>query len=535
MEATTFLTLVENLTGTPVKEVTARELTLLEGRLDDAHPIDCSELNELLLLVNKDRVERPFFRHFFPAECKIADLPAAVQRFQRAAMLQYGNFIYAFRELSKIREMKALLEKLSPQTISPATLIERFKARRLPIVTTTQIARHETHFIGYLSAAEMIADGERVELLRKITSAATSWEAVDDAIRAATAPREHPVLLGIVQNYQLKAPGSLPSEFADSLAAIGVTVAERRKRLEVVRIIAAENQDIYLTWDHMDVYFATSMRKRWEYEDLAVFIDEVMRSEEISKLNVRHFDPTQAYTSNRINKGLVEALMLKRAQCTVYSVQDTDTLGKDSELAATLAQGKPVIAFVPEIDVDRRTDQLIRQSPSTIQERLRFILYEDKLTADEYAFLRSFHQLETYDAARTWRSLPDDEDAQLFLDANAEAFAKTCTIIANAERRIYDKRHTTLRDTHPLAIQVNLDTGVANGLLVVRTAAKCAELLRAVLTNSLELTIEEDAKSQMWYLRETISGCIYRVVTKDRKLTNCFWNFYLRNTNNNEV
>lgn len=537
MEATAFLKLVQNLTGTPVKEVTERELTLLEGRLDDDHPIDCSELNELLLLVNKDRVERPFFRHFFPSDCTIADVPSAVQRFQRAAMLQYGNFIYAFRELSKLREMRGLLEKLGPQTTSSATLIERFKARRRPIVTTTQIAREETYFIGYLSAAEMIADGERVEFLRKIMSAATSWEAVEDRIRTATAPKEHPVLLGIIQNHQLKSPGgALPSEFADSLTAIGATLAERRTRLEAVRTIAAENQDIYLTWDHMDVYFATSMRKRWEYEDLAVFVNEVMGSEEISKLNIRHFDPTQAYTSNRINKGLVEALMLKRAQCTVYSVQDTDTLGKDSELAATLAQGKPVIAYVPEIDVDRRVEQLIRQSPSTILERLRFILYEDnKLTPEEYSFLRAFHQLESYDAARPWRSLPDEEDAEQFREENAEAFARTCVIVANAERRIYDKRHTTLRDTHPLAIQVNLDTGVANGVLVVRTPGKCAELLHAVLTNNLDFTIEEDTRSQMWYLRETISGCIYRVVTKDRKLTNCFWNFYLRNANNIEV
>jgi hypothetical protein len=31
--------------------------------------------------------------------------------------------------------------------------------------------------------------------------------------------------------------------------------------------------------------------------------------------------------------------------------------------------------------------------------------------------------------------------------------------------------------------------------------------------------------------RERISGCVYRVVTKDRKLTNCFWNFYRRPQN----
>src|ERR1017187_8527142 len=44
------------------------------------------------------------------------------------------------------------------------------------------------------------------------------------------------------------------------------------------------------------------------------------------------------------------ALMLKRAQCTLYLAQESDTLGKDSELASTLAQGKPVIAYVPRID-----------------------------------------------------------------------------------------------------------------------------------------------------------------------------------------
>jgi hypothetical protein len=32
----------------------------------------------------------------------------------------------------------------------------------------------------------------------------------------------------------------------------------------------------------------------------------------------------------------------------------------------------------------------------------------------------------------------------------------------------------------------------------------------------------------MGYLEERISGCVYRLVSKDRKLTNCFWNFYRR-------
>src|SRR5205807_9604853 len=78
----------------------------------------------------------------------------------------------------------------------------------------------------------------------------------------------------------------------------------------------------------------------------------------IRDLKLRWFDPTQAYCVERIDKGLAEALMLKRAKCTVYLVQETDTLGKDSELASTLAQGKPVIAFVPYVEINSRAKKL---------------------------------------------------------------------------------------------------------------------------------------------------------------------------------
>src|SRR5207247_353564 len=102
----------------------------------------------------------------------------------------------------------------------------------------------------------------------------------------------------------------------------------RTEEVEQVQAQAKRNQDVYLTWDHMDIYFATSMRKRWEYEDLFDFVQKLITYPDLAALKLRSFDPTQSFTENRVNKGLVEALMLKRAECTVYSVQDTDTLGK---------------------------------------------------------------------------------------------------------------------------------------------------------------------------------------------------------------
>ena len=103
---------------------------------------------------------------------------------------------------------------------------------------------------------------------------------------------------------------------------------------------------------------------------------------------------------------------------------------------------------------------------------------------------------------------------------------RLCRLIAASEKRIYDSRANTLKRFHPLGIQVNLATGVANGVMVVRTVQDCVALLRRVLTDTMEFDVAED--DSMWYLRERISESIFRVVTKNTKINNCFWNFYLR-------
>jgi spore coat polysaccharide biosynthesis protein SpsF (cytidylyltransferase family) len=89
----------------------------------------------------------------------------------------------------------------------------------------------------------------------------------------------------------------------------------------------------------------------------------------------------------------------------------------------------------------------------------------------------------------------------------------------------YDNRAKTLRESHPLGIQVNLETGVANGVLVVRSLSDCATLIQRIVTRNLDLELEETEAYTL--LREKISGCVFRVMTTDAMLTNTFWNFYL--------
>ncbi|GAH69455.1 unnamed protein product, partial [marine sediment metagenome] len=112
---------------------------------------------------------------------------------------------------------------------------------------------------------------------------------------------------------------------------------------------------------------------------------------------------------------------------------------------------------------------------------------------------------------------------------SSKYFARICKILSIAEHYSYERRAITLKEIHPLSIQVNLDTGVANGVLVVRNDEECADLLYRILTNSLKFTIKHiDEKNKgVTILEENISGSPFRAVTDNEKLTNSFWNFYL--------
>jgi hypothetical protein len=249
------------------------------------------------------------------------------------------------------------------------------------------------------------------------------------------------------------------------------------------------------------------MREQHEFLSISRLATQIFTHSAIASLRLRWFDPTQAYCADRIDKGLSEALMLRRATCTIYLAQESDTLGKDSELASTLAQGKPVVAFIPEV-----TEAYV----DTHLETLRKARAESSSTRLMLEQLRVFDPHAAWSDAevRKWCEAPDDADAAV-LRARLQGQIK----------KHYDYRARTLRESHPLGIQVNLETGVANGVLVVRTVPDCAHLVRNIVTHRLEFILEEDDKFII--LREKISGCIFRVVTRDAMLTNTFWNFYI--------
>lgn len=510
-----------------------KEAGLLSNLLNkmQTQGINYAQFNELLLLLEQDRVSKAFFNFFFgDRKIKLKELKGGIIKFRGFAMLRFGNFRFAYKQLSKKNksdleeDLKLYLGKIEPR---PPKALDIEK-----------IERNHAWYNGYITKKE--------------------WEKQSNFLREL-----------------LESKDTTQYSFSeDDLLSIGDIFKNIGYCIEEVELKASSNTDIYLTWEYMDVYIATSMRNKWEFEETYDFINEVFNDPSLKQLNLRCFDPTQSYCENRIDKGLIEGLMLKRSLCTIYMAQEVDTMGKDSELAATLAQGKPVIAYVPNIDIEKHAKK-IEDYPLDFFKK-RFLILQAEGVTDEKncrkaleAFDPDFEEIIADFIKKLGKhrssqpfSLWHEREKQ-FKKEKFKFFPKICKILATAEHHSYEERAITLKDTHPLAIQVALESGVANGVLVVRDHKMCAKLLHEILTNSMNFSIkrkevkvrvkketkieksfkeaaksieekleeepvlEEEKGSVVWILEEKISGCPFRVVTEYDKLSNSFWNFYL--------
>jgi len=91
-----------------------------------------------------------------------------------------------------------------------------------------------------------------------------------------------------------------------------------------------------------------------------------------------------------------------------------------------------------------------------------------------------------------------------------------------------------LKEKHPLGIQIELSSGVGNGVLVARTPAQCATLLRKIILNELDYVLDPpmpDINKEFVYLRENTTKSIFRIMTNNPLLSNTFWNFYNNDEN----
>lgn len=95
--------------------------------------IGYSQFNELLLMLGYDRVSPGFFKYVFDCEDSIetfAEFRSGIERFSKKAMLQYGNFKYAYKQFAQAGydDLQRAFCDLEPLPL------ERFKGRHKPLV-----------------------------------------------------------------------------------------------------------------------------------------------------------------------------------------------------------------------------------------------------------------------------------------------------------------------------------------------------------------------------------------------------------------
>lgn len=465
------ITSLEKLTGESL-DVPSESSGFLDTEIfTDKEGLGYSQFNEILLLFGIDRITKEFFQFlcngkyvFDPSSSikSIEMLNEGIDAFTELALLFYGNIKFAFKKLSKDKDVLKNRILLSLPNEESA-----FNNRHAPLEEVINIPPEEACYLGYFREAEI---GKR-----------------------------------LIENQN------------DQEAR-----EEEEKRLKIVEI-GKKNDVAYLASDHMDIYVATSMRRFHEFVFVSEFVKQLNNHKNLIDLNLRIFNPTLSYCYNRVDKGLSEALMLKRAKCTIYLAQEYETLGKDSELASTLAQGKVVIAFVPKGN-KKYTDNLLSNTMVVNKGKNKKELIID--------LLRIFNP----DLA--WK---DEEIQRIIANRSSVSTKRLINRLYEIVENYYDNRATDLKERHPLGIQVNLRSGVANGVLVARSIHECVMLIREIMLNTLSYKIERDPSDKKGkvlenyiYLKEARTNSIYRVKTGNELLTNSFWNFYTNNINSDE-
>lgn len=482
-------------------------------------PWTLGKLNQALVLGQRPTMSEGFYKCFFPPDANDAELMAGITQFRAYAMLRFGGFLIAYDTLSRLGESE-IRSTLEPYSVTPATNRTTYSARThgQDLIRKEDIPVPKRWYLGYLSAKLLVRDLMVEEALRwkisgrqpKRTSAAVRWRARNPGQWDKD-----------VRLYREGMRREEVTAWRERIDAKRSELEEMDQERSTLIAVGQRNSAAYLAASHIDVYVATSMREPWEYEAMARVADEIFKHPRIKGLDITMFDPTLSYYESRYDKGLVEGLMLNRASATIYMVQETDTLGKDSELAATLAYGRPVIAYVPRYTKDELVAELRASRLRRTFTRLLMLLASGAFSIEKadlgLALMRKFGPTFVLDAG----------EEQAFRDTHAADLEKVYSVVADAEMGSLDDRARMVAEIHPLGLQLQQGTGVACGVLLARTPKRCADLLTQLLTNEVSYRIEEDARATV--LKECGapgSEATYRVVTKDPVLTNSFWTHY---------
>lgn len=518
--------------------------------------------NRCLTFYGIKNISKEFFEHFLKADAfrSMSSFKDAVIEFQSIAIRLFSSFSSAFKELNNPTKLGGLLDQITecdPEPYRKRTewdCIKQIEDERLPD-------------LGYISAVRIEKENSERKNLQ------------DFLLKLANDVREDDLAVARYSESQLRKMYTLMRKFGSTLQhgmlspmfrpdpnalereayKVGPRKEDELNRIAETQKIAMRNLSNYLTADYLDVYVATSMRSDADFVSVSNFVTKLFKHSEIEHLKLRYFNPTQSWIEDRVAKGLVEALMLHRANFTIYMSQKEDTFGKDSEASVSLGQGKPVIVYVPKLIIPKNdlnieelsllnVDQLkgiINKvglsdfDEGSDKENLLAILITNelqKLKDEELELVVKIHwaDFDLYGEAERIKDENLREEYRNLLDYLIGKKTDKIKLNDNLRKNIisilvatsvrFERRAHTFREVHPLALQVILSTGVLNGIHVVRSVDICAKLLRKLITNKLSVKLIADDDN--YRLIETDTNSTIRVISKNPLIKNAYNSYY---------
>ncbi len=364
-------------TGTKLKSQDGEKVL---GRLVEIEqsPLKLTHANQLLHLIHEAGMTEGFFRYYFltcpdthpyPVNrvldphpqindegiSSLKQLEWGLRRLYIDALLFWGNVRSAYREL---------------RTQSHDELVESFKAERFPTgnlcsrgdpLPFKNIPDEDRYLISEIAGTVFQPDATT----KKVPM--TEW-LLDAYKHCGTKEVNTSALIHQIETAHADRKGTLAISCEDikdnNIASeddLGKLVEAVKGRFEQARQAASENTRLYLSLtNEMDVYVATSMRTKQQFLEIAKTCRDIFQRDALKKFCLRYFDPTNSIASCNEDKGLIECLMVKCASITLYLAGETDSFGKDAEVAMTLSLGKPSIILCPDTDKGKEREKIFR-------------------------------------------------------------------------------------------------------------------------------------------------------------------------------
>ncbi len=522
----------------------------------------CDLLNRALLILGIKPIHHDFFDVVFGDIdfSKLGELEDRVRKFRAICMLGYGNIRFGYKVLKEGSDnltgikLKELWRRFFPETALVELRVAEYMSKPPPLGLET-IPGNQLFALGYLSMEQAAELNNARKSLRPLLEYARR-QGVDNYEQLLTLSKHQRIdnlvelvgKAGISNGDELLYPGfyTVPKSYHDIISAsIADCVEVSEAEIQRAREKGANNTTTYLGMHDVDVYTATSMREPLHFTTNHAFVTELFDKGELKDWHLRFFDPTQSYLENRIQKGLVESLMIKRSKVTIYNAQEADTFGKDSEAAVALGQGKEVIVYVARLfgEVERLSrlykiiDSWPRTSTGNLLQELKKdgFLTEVEVTALSVPSKGIMDTIEVVCKNTALAELAKSDRASIeatllhYGYPQPDNLNDTKQLVEFAAERVskLERRAVMFKEIHPLSFQVSVEDGVARGVIVTRSIEDTGRILRGLLIGGLEYEETEDEHNIILYEKRTHSPM--RIVTKEPILTTAFWDEFSRN------